>query len=73
MKDFKKILFPVDLSESSEKILPYVREVAKKFDAKKRVDAPPYESGLVVNCDYITEPQRAAEIVVRVYSEKFEF
>ena len=24
MKEFKKILFPVDLSESSEKILPYI-------------------------------------------------
>ena len=34
MKEFQKILFPVDLSESSEKILPYVRMVAKKFDAK---------------------------------------
>jgi nucleotide-binding universal stress UspA family protein len=34
MKEFKKNLFPVDLSESSEKILPYVRMVAKKLDAK---------------------------------------
>jgi len=34
MTEFQKILFPVDLSESSEKILPYVRMVAKKFDAK---------------------------------------
>jgi len=34
MKEFKRILFPVDLSESSENILPYVQMVAKKFDAK---------------------------------------
>jgi nucleotide-binding universal stress UspA family protein len=34
MKEFKKILFPVDLSESSDKILPYVQTVAKKFDSK---------------------------------------
>ena len=34
MKEFKNILFPVDLSESSEKILPYVQAVAKKFEAK---------------------------------------
>ena len=34
MKDFKKILFPMDLSESSEKIVPYVQIVAKKFQAK---------------------------------------
>jgi hypothetical protein len=30
MKEFKKVLFPVDLSESSENILPYVGMVAKK-------------------------------------------
>ena len=31
MKEFKKILFPVDLSESSGKILPYVQTVAEKI------------------------------------------
>lgn len=31
---FKKILFPVDLSESSPKIVPYVTEMAKKFDSE---------------------------------------
>jgi len=31
---FKKILFPVDLSESSEKIVPYVQVVAKKFESQ---------------------------------------
>jgi nucleotide-binding universal stress UspA family protein len=34
MKEFKRILFPVDLSEASEKIIPYVQTVAKKFEAK---------------------------------------
>jgi nucleotide-binding universal stress UspA family protein len=34
MKDFKKILFPVDLSESSEKIVPYIQTVAKKFNSE---------------------------------------
>lgn len=34
MKEFKRILFPVDLSESSAKIVPYVQTVAKKFDAQ---------------------------------------
>ena len=33
MKDIKKILFPVDLSETSQKIVPYVEIMAKKFDA----------------------------------------
>jgi nucleotide-binding universal stress UspA family protein len=34
MHDFKKILFPVDLSEASPKIVPYVHEMAAKFDAE---------------------------------------
>jgi len=34
MKEFKKILFPVDLSESSEKIVPYVQAMAEKFHSK---------------------------------------
>ena len=34
MKEFKRILFPVDLSESSAKIVPYVQTVAKKFESK---------------------------------------
>jgi len=34
MKEFKKILFPVDFSESSAKIVPYVQTVAKKFDSE---------------------------------------
>ena len=34
MKEFKNILFPVDLSESSEKIAPYVQAVAEKFESK---------------------------------------
>ena len=34
MKEFKRILFPVDLSESSEKIIPYIQTVAEKFESK---------------------------------------
>ena len=34
MKEFKRILFPVDLSESSTKIVPYVQAVAGKFKSK---------------------------------------
>ena len=33
MKEFKKILFPVDLSDVAPKIVPYVRAMAEKFDA----------------------------------------
>jgi nucleotide-binding universal stress UspA family protein len=31
---FKKILFPVDLSEASSKVCPYVNEMAEKFGAQ---------------------------------------
>lgn len=34
MKEFKRILFPVDLSESSTNIVPYVQTVAKKFECQ---------------------------------------
>ncbi|CAB1058275.1 hypothetical protein D1BOALGB6SA_3031 [Olavius sp. associated proteobacterium Delta 1] len=34
MIEFKRILYPVDLSESSAKIALYVQSVAKKFESK---------------------------------------
>jgi len=34
MKEFNKILFPVDLSESSPKLVPYVTLMASKFGSK---------------------------------------
>jgi nucleotide-binding universal stress UspA family protein len=34
MIEFKRILYPVDLSESSDKMVPYVQSVAKKFESK---------------------------------------
>ena len=45
MKEFKRILFPVDLSESSEKIIPYIQTVAEKlgFKIQKVLGAGEYE------------------------------
>jgi nucleotide-binding universal stress UspA family protein len=34
MKFFKKILFPVDLSEASNRMIPYVKEVVNQFEAE---------------------------------------
>ena len=34
MIEFKRILYPVDLSESSAKMVPYVQSMAKKFESK---------------------------------------
>jgi len=37
MLDFKKILFPVDLSEVSPKLVEFARTVAQRFDAELHV------------------------------------
>lgn len=37
MRYFKRILFPLDLSEASEKIVPYVKEVKDKFEAELHI------------------------------------
>jgi nucleotide-binding universal stress UspA family protein len=37
MKPIERILFPVDLTESSEKMVPYVTTMAEKFDAEVHV------------------------------------
>ncbi|MBU2621422.1 MAG: universal stress protein [Proteobacteria bacterium] len=34
---FKKILFPVDLSETSPKIVPFVSSMAEKYDSKLHI------------------------------------
>jgi len=34
MHDFKKILFPLDLSESAAKIVPFVKSLASRYDAR---------------------------------------
>lgn len=34
MKEFKKILFPVDLSEASSKLVPYVLTMTEKFGSE---------------------------------------
>ena len=45
------------------------REFFKKAFGKK--DAPSYEFDIVINCDYITKPLGAAEIVIQAFKEKF--
>jgi nucleotide-binding universal stress UspA family protein len=37
MKEFNQVLFPVDFSESSEKIVPYVQTIAKIFNSEIHV------------------------------------
>ncbi|MFC1886417.1 universal stress protein [Thermodesulfobacteriota bacterium] len=67
---FKKILFPVDLSEASSKIVPYVREAMDKFDAELHVvyvvHVTQYYAGLDMAAEYIGD----VESDIRAGAEK---
>jgi cytidylate kinase len=60
-KEAQKILGKIDKEQ---------RDFFKKAFGKK--DASPYEFDMIINCEFITEPQEAAEIVALAYEEKFE-
>jgi len=45
-------------------------EFFKKAYGKK--DAPPNEFDLIINCDYLSSPDCAAEIVIKAFTEKFQ-
>jgi nucleotide-binding universal stress UspA family protein len=57
MAMFNNILFPVDLSEASAKVCPYVKEVAEKFGARIHiiyvVHVTHYYSNLDISAAYI--------------------
>lgn len=46
------------------------REFFKKVYGKK--DASPYEFDMVINCDYIEEPEMVADIVATAFRHKFD-
>ncbi len=46
------------------------RQFFKKAYGKK--DATPDEFDLIVNCDFLTSPEWAAEVVVKAFEEKFK-
>jgi cytidylate kinase len=52
-----------------EKLDREQRDFFKKAFNKK--DASAYEFDIVLNCDFISEPQQAAEIVAGTYKQKF--
>ena len=45
------------------------RDFFKKAFGKK--EASPYEFDIVINCDYLTDSQWAAKIVIKAFKEKF--
>ena len=67
---FKKILFPVDLSDASNKICPYVKEVAEKFGSDIHViyvvHVSHYYSNLEMSSAYLGD----FEIEVKKGAEK---
>lgn len=72
----KRLAKILDIEETeAEKLLGQIdkeqRDFFKKAFGKK--DASPYEFDLIINCDYLTEPQGAAEIVAQAFREKFAF
>lgn len=60
MEEVKKILAQIDKEQ---------RDFFKKAFGKK--DATPYEFDLVINCDYINNPNWAAGIVIQAFNKKF--
>jgi len=66
----------LDMEEAeAEKQLVQIDKEQREFFKKtfKKKDASPYEFDLVVNCDYINEPQKITEIVAQAYNEKYSF
>jgi cytidylate kinase len=59
-KEAQKILGKIDKEQ---------RDFFKKAFGKK--DASPYEFDMIINCEFITEPQQAAEIVALAFKKKF--
>jgi len=72
----KRLAAILDIEElEAKKLLGQIdreqREFFKKAFGKK--EASPYEFDLIINCDHLTEPQSAAEIVAQAFREKFAF
>jgi len=65
-------ILEIEEKEAGVRIAQIDKEQAdffKKVYGKK--DASPYEFDMVVNCDYIKEPEWAAEIVAKAFERKF--
>jgi Cytidylate kinase-like family len=59
--------------EAAEKTLDRVDAEQKNFFKKSfgKKDASPYEFDLIINCDYIQQPEWAANIVLQAFKDKF--
>jgi len=65
-------LFDLGEKEATKLLGKFDKEQRHFFkNAFGKKEASPYEFDIVINCDYITDPHGAAEIVARAYEEKF--
>jgi len=72
----KRLAKILDIEETeAKKLLGQIDKEQRDFFKKafRKKDASPYEFDLIINCDYLTEPQGAAEIVARAFRDKFAF
>ena len=70
----KRMAKILDLAETEvQEILNQVDQEQRTFFMKAfgQQEASPYEFDIVINCDYLTNPLGAAEILARAYKEKF--
>jgi len=65
-------MFDVEETEA-EKLLHQIDQEQRSFFKKAfgRKDASPYEFDLVINCDFITDPDGSAEVIKCAFKEKF--
>jgi Cytidylate kinase-like family len=65
-------LMNISQEESAKQIRELDKQQAAFFkEVYNKKDASPYEFDLVVNCDYIKEPQSVGEIILSAFREKF--
>ena len=72
---FKKILFPLDLTENMYRVLPYVTEMADKFGAEihcvHSLYVSSYYGNMGIGGTYVGEFEINAQQEVRAMAEKF--
>lgn len=65
-------LMNISEAEAARQISELDRQQAAFFkEVYNKKDASPYEFDLVINCDYIQEPQTAAQIILTAFKGKF--
>lgn len=71
----KKILFPIDFSEGTQSIIPYVKEMADKFESEIHilfvVHVTPYYEGVGIEMTYVADFEDVVAKQSKFRMEKF--